>query len=92
MTNKTTNRIIRRTFTGVVESDRMDKTIVVRVISPKMHPKYKKRYTTSKTYKVHDPENQFSTGQTVSFVECRPLSKDKRWRVIRSTDSKTETN
>ncbi|PIR47558.1 30S ribosomal protein S17 [Candidatus Uhrbacteria bacterium CG10_big_fil_rev_8_21_14_0_10_50_16] len=91
MTNKTTNRIIRRRFTGTVVSDRMDKTVVVRVDSPKMHPKYKKRYTTSKKYKVHDEENQCAVGDTVSFVECRPLSKDKRWRIVRSADSAAVT-
>ena len=91
MTNKTTNRTIRRRFTGTVVSDRMDKTIVVRVDSQKVHPKYKKRYKTSLKYKVHDPENQFSTGDKVSFVECRPLSKDKRWRVERTSDSATIT-
>lgn len=87
MSNTTNNRIIRRRFTGVVVSDRMDKTIVVRVDTPKLHPKYKKSYKTSAKYKVHDPENQFSVGDTVSFVECRPLSKDKRWRVIRPAET-----
>lgn len=90
MKNTTANKTIRRRFTGVVVSDRMDKTIVVRVDSPKMHAKYKKRYTTTQKYKVHDPENQFSVGDKVSFVECRPLSKDKRWRVVRSADSVTK--
>ena len=73
---------IIRSFTGTVVSDKMDKTIVVRIDRTKVHPKYKKRYTTSRNYKVHDPKNQFKVDDKVNFIECRPLSKDKRWRVI----------
>lgn len=71
-----------RTLSGVVKSAKNDKTIVVSVGSAKIHPKYKKRYTTHKSYKVHDEENRFQAGDKVSFSECRPLSRDKRWRVI----------
>jgi small subunit ribosomal protein S17 len=74
--------IINRTFDGVVVSDKNDKTIVVKVESVKKHPKYQKRYTVSQKYKVHDEKNQFHVGDKVKFVECRPLSRDKRWRVI----------
>jgi small subunit ribosomal protein S17 len=74
--------IINRTFDGVVVSDKNDKTIVVKVDSVKKHPKYQKRYTVSRKYKVHDEKNQFHVGDKVKFVECRPLSRDKRWRVI----------
>ncbi len=73
---------ITRTFKGVVVSDKMEKTIVVRVDRVKAHPKYKKRYIVSKNYKVHDEKNKFKIGDKVVFAECRPLSKDKRWRVI----------
>jgi len=73
---------IKKKFSGVVVSDKMDKTIVVRVDRVKIHPKYKKRYTVSKKYKVHDAKNQFKEDDKVSFVECRPLSKGKKWRVI----------
>ncbi len=76
--------IIKKKFYGVVISGKMDKTIVVRIDRVKIHPKYKKRYTTSKKYKVHDEKNQFKEGDKVTFAECRPLSKDKRWRVIYS--------
>jgi small subunit ribosomal protein S17 len=72
----------KRSFSGVVASDKMDKTIVVTVETVKIHPKYKKRYSESKRYKVHDEKNQYKEGDKVSFVECRPLSKDKRWRVL----------
>ena len=76
---------IKRIFNGVVVSDKMDKTIVVLVESVKVHPRYKKRYTTSRKYKVHDEKGSFKEGDKVTFVECRPLSKDKRWRVVYSS-------
>lgn len=76
------NKTIKRIFNGVVMSDKMEKTIVVKVDRTKVHPKYKKRYIVSKRYKVHDEKNKFKIGDKVAFVECRPLSKDKRWRVI----------
>lgn len=73
---------IQRHFSGVVVSDKMDKTIVVKVSRVRIHSMYKKRYTVTEKYKVHDETNQFKTGDTVEFVECRPISKDKKWRVI----------
>lgn len=76
--------VIKKKFIGVVTSDKMDKTIVVRVERVKIHPKYHKRYKVSRKYKVHDEKNQFKINDKVTFVECRPLSKDKRWRVIYS--------
>lgn len=79
---KKEKKIIKRTFTGVVVSDKMAKTIVVRVDRTKIHPRYHKRYTISKNYKVHDEKNQYKIDDKVKFVECRPLSKDKRWRTI----------
>lgn len=72
----------KRKLTGEVVSDKMAKTIVVKVESVKVHPKYQKRYTVSKKYKVHDETNQYKVGDKVVFVECRPLSRDKRWRVL----------
>jgi small subunit ribosomal protein S17 len=76
------NKTIRRKFSGVVVSDKMDKTIVVKVVSVKLDPKYKKRYSVSKKFKVHDEKNEYKEGDKVDFVECRPLSKDKKWRVL----------
>lgn len=73
---------IVRTFDGVVMSDKMDKTVVVKVDSAKIHPKYSKRYMVSKNYKVHDEKNQFKEGEKIKFIECRPISKDKKWRAI----------
>ncbi len=77
--------LIKKTFSGVVASNKMDKTIVVVVENVKIHSKYKKRYIVTSRYKVHDEKNQFKEGDKVTFVECRPLSKEKRWRVIYST-------
>lgn len=77
--------LIKKTFSGVVASSKMDKTIVVVVENVKIHSKYKKRYVVTSRYKVHDEKNQFKEGDKVTFVECRPLSKEKRWRVIYST-------
>lgn len=74
--------VIKKTFNGEVVSDKMNKTVVVKVDSVKIHPRYKKRYTVSKKYKVHDEKEQFKAGDKVKFIECRPMSKDKRWRVI----------
>jgi small subunit ribosomal protein S17 len=74
---------IIKKFSGVVVSDKNDKTIIVKVESVKVHPKYKKRYVVSRRYKVHDAKNEYKTGDKVIFVECRPLSRDKRWRVIK---------
>lgn len=81
--NKNIKReIIRRKFNGVVVGDKMDKTRVVSVVSVKVHPVYKKRYKVSKKYKAHDERNLYKTGDKVIFIECRPLSKDKKWRMV----------
>ncbi len=79
---KEVKKIIKKQFQGVVVSDKMNKTVVIRVDRVKIHPKYKKRYTVSKKYKVHDEKSKFKIGDKVVFIECRPISKDKRWRVI----------
>ncbi len=81
-TKKQERDVIRKRFSGIVASNKTDKTIVVRVDRVKIHPKYKKRYSVSKRYKVHDEKNKFKEGDFVSFVECRPISKDKKWRVL----------
>ncbi|HDQ22571.1 MAG TPA: 30S ribosomal protein S17 [Candidatus Uhrbacteria bacterium] len=73
---------IKRRLKGIVVSDKMEKTIVVRVTRMKMYPKYKKRYKVSKKYKVHDEKNEAKIGQTVILEECRPLSKEKHWRLV----------
>lgn len=72
----------RRRLQGIVISDKMTKTVVVRVERTKMHPKYKKRYTMSKKYKAHDEKGEYHTGDTVVIEETRPISTDKRWRIV----------
>lgn len=75
-------RSLRKTRTGVVVSDKMDKTIVVAVYNNERHPLYKK--IVKKTYKLkaHDENNEAHEGDTVRVMETRPLSKDKRWRLV----------
>ncbi len=67
---------------GKVVSDKMDKTIVVAVETLKTHPKYKKKYRSTKKYKVHDEENKHKIGEVVEFVQCKPISKDKTHKVL----------
>ncbi len=77
------SRGIRKTKIGVVMSDRMDKTVVVRVERVVLHPVYKKYTKRRTTYKAHDEKNEYNVGDTVEIIETRPLSKEKRWRVSR---------
>ena len=76
-------RAFRKTRIGTVVSDKMDKTIVVAIEDSVRHPLYKK--TMKRTYKLkaHDENNECGIGDTVEVMETRPLSKDKRWRLIR---------
>lgn len=67
---------------GRVISDKMDKTIVVAVESFKTHPKYIKKYKSTKKYKVHDPENKAKIGDVVEFIDCKPVSKDKKFKIV----------
>lgn len=76
------NRGNRKIRIGTVSSDKMDKTITVSVETVKQHPLYKKTVKTSKKYMAHDEENQAKIGDIVKIMETRPLSKDKRWRLI----------
>jgi small subunit ribosomal protein S17 len=71
----------KRTMVGLVTSDKMDKTVVVEVSTIKQHRTYKKYIRRSSKYKAHDALNQCAIGDTVAITECRPLSKDKCWRV-----------
>ena len=77
-----TTRAFRKTRIGQVVSDKMDKTIVVAIEDSVQHPLYKK--TMKRTYKLkaHDENNECGIGDTVKVMECRPLSKDKRWRLV----------
>jgi len=71
----------RKTRFGKVVSNKMDKTVVVAVETPRRHPLYKKTIRRAVKYKAHDEKNQCRLGDMVSIVETRPLSKEKRWRV-----------
>ena len=75
-------RNLRKTRVGKVVSDKMDKTIVVAIENRERHPLYKK--TVKRTYKLkaHDEKNECHIGDTVKVMETRPLSKDKRWRLV----------
>ena len=81
-----------RTKQGTVTSDKMDKTIVVIVHTYKSHPKYKKRFRTSKKFYADDPKNAFKEGDEVTIYETIPLSKKKRWTVIEPTKPTKPTN
>jgi small subunit ribosomal protein S17 len=72
----------RREYRGVVVSDAMDKTVVVRVDTIKMHPRYKKVIRRSKRYHAHDERNEASLGDVVRIVESRPVSKSKSFRLV----------
>jgi small subunit ribosomal protein S17 len=76
------DRGTRKTRVGQVVSDKMNKTVVVSIERRVQHPIYGKMITRSKRVKAHDEENQARSGDTVRIVETRPLSKDKRWRVV----------
>jgi small subunit ribosomal protein S17 len=67
---------------GIVVSDKMEKTVVVAVDSLKTHAKYKKKYISTKKYKAHDEEGKYKIGDEVEIVPCRPVSKDKCYKVI----------
>jgi small subunit ribosomal protein S17 len=75
-------RSARKTRIGLVVSDKMQKTVVVAVERRMPHPVYGKMMTRSRNYKAHDEENTAKVGDRVRIMETRPLSKDKRWRVV----------
>lgn len=86
MTQKTTaqpEKALHRRFEGEVVKVSGEKTISVLVKTTKTHPKYRKQYVVSKKYAVHDQNNTAKEGDTVVFEECRPLSKNKRWRLVK---------
>ncbi|MDT4760931.1 30S ribosomal protein S17 [Sphaerochaeta sp. PS] len=72
----------KKSFTGQVVSDKMEKTIVVSIATRRLHPLYKKYVTTTKKVKAHDENNEANIGDTVRVTECRHISKDKCWRLV----------
>jgi small subunit ribosomal protein S17 len=73
----------KRQLQGMVVSNKMSKTVVVLVEQIKEHPKYRRRYKVHKKYKAHDEKGECKVGDRVIIEECRPLSKEKKWRVIK---------
>ena len=83
---QTVSRSSRKTRVGVVVSDKMDKTVVVSIERRVQHPVYGKMVRRTKRLKAHDERNDAKTGDTVRIMETRPLSKDKRWRLVEIVD------
>jgi small subunit ribosomal protein S17 len=77
------SRNLRKIREGLVVSDKMDKTIVVSVSNKTMHPLFKKTVNKTTKFKAHDENNECGLGDRVEIAETRPLSKDKRWRLVR---------
>lgn len=73
----------KKRLKGIVVSDKMQKTVVVKIEQIKTHPKYKRRYKIHKKYKASDKKGEYKIGDRVLIEECRPMSKEKRWRVIK---------
>ncbi len=75
-------QVKKRTLQGTVVSDKMQKTVVVSVTHEKKHPKYLKYYKVTNRFKAHDENKEYKVGDKVTIEETRPMSKDKRWKVI----------
>lgn len=81
-----TPAVQQRQLTGVVVSDKQEKTVVVRVERDIRHALYGKTFKRSRKFQVHDEQNKYKVGDVVHFVETRPMSKTKRWRVVYSNE------
>ena len=84
-------RNLRKTRVGVVSSDKMDKTVVVTIKDKVRHPLYNKIVNRTVKYKAHDEDNTCGVGDKVLIMECRPYSKDKRWRVVEIIEKAKES-
>ena len=82
MSETAQNRGMRKTRTGVVVSDKMDKTIVIKLSTRVKHPLYSKYINKTTKIKAHDENNECGVGDTVKVMETRPLSREKRWRLV----------
>lgn len=74
---------MKKQLQGKIISDKMEKTVVVRVDRIKQHPRYRRRYRVSKKYKAHVAGGDYKVGDKVLIEECRPISKEKHWRVVK---------
>jgi small subunit ribosomal protein S17 len=81
-----TQNIKLKTFTGVVTSDKCDKTVTVKVDRVKTHPLYKKKFIMSQKFKAHDDNNDYKVGDVVEIVSCRPVSRDKKFKVTKKVN------
>lgn len=72
----------KKKLKGTIISNKMKKTVVVRVEEMKQHPKYRRRFKAHKNYKAHDEKEEYRIGDKVIIEECRPISKEKKWKVI----------
>ena len=82
MNNSEKNNKAKKVLEGVVVSDKMEKTAIVAVNTFKAHPKYLKRYLSTKRYKAHDGGNKCKVGEKVKISETKPMSKGKKWTVV----------
>ncbi len=82
MQSESNNKSIKKVREGTVLSDKMDKTVVVAVGRLKKHQLYKKYIRRTKNYKVHDEKNECKVGDTIRFIDTRPISKDKKWKMV----------
>ena len=85
-------RNLRKTRVGMVVSDKMDKTVVVAIVDNVKHPLYKKIVKRTVRLKAHDENNECRVGDRVEVMETRPLSKDKRWRVVEIIEKAKKTH
>ena len=83
-------RAMRKTRIGYVASDKMDKTVVVSIVEFVRHPLYGKAVKRTVKFKAHDENNECKVGDRVKIMETRPLSKDKRWRVVNIIEKSAE--
>lgn len=74
---------MNRQLQGIIVSDKMNKTKVIAVTQLKKHPRYKKYYKATNKFKAHDENNEYKAGEKVIIEETRPLSKEKRWKIIK---------
>lgn len=81
---------MKKTLEGTIISNKMQKTVVVEVATAKVHPKYKKKYKFSKNYKADTAGQDFKIGDKVLIQECRPISKDKKWKVAKKLKSASQ--
>ena len=80
----------KKVLVGTVTKDKMDKTVTVELVIPKLHPIYKKYVKTYKKIKAHDEKNEAGKGDLVKVIECRPISKEKSWRVTEIVEKAIE--